>query len=208
MDVIQKLTLYDLLGYTVPGTILIVIIGICHIDSELFVCEDFKAYIGYIAVLVIMFGYVVGIIVSEITSKIFGTIYKYFTFLNKNSEIDNIGCDVITQALINEGVLKNNQAILSKENIKNYYRYMYAVIQMDSSCVRIHNYASSELVCRNLIMVLLLSLFMLRKYREEWINANVVLWGIIGAFFLFLRYVKQKNAKEAYMLDWFVQKYK
>ena len=44
MEVLQKITIYDLLGYTVPGTIMVGVLEVCFFSSWLF---DEK-YLGYI----------------------------------------------------------------------------------------------------------------------------------------------------------------
>ena len=54
MEVLQKITIYDLLGYTVPGTIMVGVLEVCFFSSWLF---DEK-YLGYICGATILLGYV------------------------------------------------------------------------------------------------------------------------------------------------------
>lgn len=61
MEVLQKITIYDLLGYTVPGTIMVGVLEVCFFSSWLF---DEK-YLGYICGATILLGYVLGMMIAE-----------------------------------------------------------------------------------------------------------------------------------------------
>ena len=214
MEVLQKITIYDLLGYTVPGTIMVGVLEVCFFSSWLF---DEK-YLGYICGATILLGYVLGMVIAEITSLIYEKVWKkVLAKINRpcqEGELNNLGKEVVTKALIQAGIIENGTE-LSLSDIEKYYSYMYADIQSDPKYARVHNYASSELVCKNTAFVLLISsiLCIFRKNVLDSENetaiaiAVIVVVGSLGGFILFLRYLKQKNRKNTYTLDWFVQKH-
>ena len=212
MEVLQKITIYDLLGYTVPGTILVGVIEMCFFYSQLFGGEH-KNYMGYICGVTILLGYVVGMVIAELTNVFLEHKCVKKRFENKE-ELTNIGYTTILKALEKAGIMDQTSGLLSgnqEEQIKKYYRYMYADIQSDSKYSRIHNYASSELVCKNSSFVFLIStlLILVSQYGNLKIAESVAILivGITGAALLFRRYLKQRDQKNAYTLDWFVQKH-
>ncbi len=217
MEVLQKITIYDLLGYTVPGTIMVGVLEVCFFSSWLF-DEEYENYLGYICGVTILLGYVLGMVIAEITSLIYEKVWKkVLAKINRpcqEGELNNLGKEVVTKALIQAGIIENGTE-LSPSDIEKYYSYMYADIQSDPKYARVHNYASSELVCKNTAFVLLISsiLCIFRKNVLDSKNENaiaiavIVVVGILGGFILFLRYLKQKNRKNTYTLDWFVQKH-
>lgn len=79
---------------------------------------------------------------------------------------------------------------------------MYADIQADSRYSRVHNYASSGLVCSNLSLVVAISSVLLSIYRPELLNGI----GLVSSVLLYIRGIKQRNRKLDYTLDWFIQK--
>lgn len=238
MEVLQKITIYDLLGYTVPGTILVGIMEICFVLPRLSM-QDCEKYIGYICAVTILMGYVTGIAISELAGMIFSIIRKLaeiafpkvktwiekfplavqmlvkkiFLKIRKSSEIENIEAAIVTTALINAKIIQGSPQPLTAKDIKKYYGYMYACVQTDANYSRIHNYASSELVCKNLAIVFLISTILLCKFRASMIfrlgltTGRVMLIGLVGAIFCAKRGLKQESRKDDYMIDWFVQKY-
>lgn len=211
MEVLQKITIYDLLGYTVPGTILVGVLEICFVFSKISL-QEYGEYIGYICAGTILLGYAMGIAISELTGIIFPIISR-LAGIDSNREIENIGCPIITKALINAKIIEKNGEKLTADDIKKYYNYMYACVQADTNCSRIHNYASSTLVCKNLSMVFFISTILLCNFGADIISKTglstciFIAIGFSMSILFAKRWQKQKVHKDAYMLDWFVQKY-
>ena len=107
MEVLQKITIYDLLGYTVPGTIMVGVLEVCFFSSWLF---DEK-YLGYICGATILLGYVLGMVIAEITSLIYEKVWKkVLAKINRpcqEGELNNLGKEVVTKALIQAGIIEN-----------------------------------------------------------------------------------------------------
>lgn len=218
MEVLQKITVYDLLGYTVPGTIMVCVIQICFCTDKVSF-EIIEQHLGYYFAIIIVLGYVMGMILSEVSNILYGIINLFpklmkkintniNKFLGEKEELCTVGCELVTKALIDAGVVKNNQ-ILSEKEVKNYYGFMYADIQSDSRYSRIHDYASSELVCKNLAIVIAVSAILLYKCKLELVQLNTVglVFFLVGAVLLYIRGIKQMNRKLDYTLDWFIQKH-
>ncbi len=206
MEVIQKITIYDILGYTFPGVILIVALiaryqyKLCELDLEN----------GYIIAFIVILGYVVGMVISQLAK-----LPVYLIAISQDEEtdkladeIDRIGNYAITRALKNAGAIDNDNVILSKKEIvKRYFKFMFADIQADTYYSRIHNYASSELVCKNMAVTCFISTFLTYNVQTIIREELWLLFGIISSILLLRRYMMNKDRKESYTIDWFVQKY-
>lgn len=212
MEVLQKITIYDLLGYTVPGSILVAVMEICFCEQKIeLMLSTYEKQFGYICAITILLGYVMGMALAQLGKAIFGS---YHFIANKckkkkKSEAECIGKEKIRKALIKSGLDKKqlqNETDVNKL-VKTYSGYMFADLQTDSKYSRIHNYASSELVCGNLTLALFIAGILLCIHKTSWIDLEkVVIY--IGVTILFAtRYELQKKRKEDYMVDWFVQKY-
>lgn len=246
MEVLQKITVYDLLGYTVPGTIMVYVIQICFYRNRINI-DKLGQNLGYYFAVIILLGYVTGMILSEISNVLCGikNLILYFgrklsariknksfetenicfkllelmdklmrnisqirnIFSGEQKELSTIGCDKTVEALIAAGIVQKG-TILSEDEIEKYIGYMFADIQSDASYSRVHNYASSELVCKNLAIVVALSSVLLFRYRPTLlINRGGIGIGLLSALLLYCRGIRQKNRKLDYTLDWFIQKH-
>lgn len=205
-NIIEKITLYDLLGYTVPGTILVTIWGyvylnnICMIDSFLDCCKD---YAGYLFTALFICGYVIGIAISELTYILSKIIEKREWFMKEN-EIGIIGYNIIAKALKQAGLIQDENEIKNMKDAQKYIRCIYGIMQADSKYSRLHNYASSELICRNLSFVALNCGIAVFCVTNKYI---AILFGIILAGIYMERWKKQHWRKKFYTVSWFVDKY-
>lgn len=215
MEVLQKITVYDLLGYTVPGSVLIAVIQICFHDGIVDLSKYGK-HLGYYVAVIILLGYITGLILSEVSSILNAIIIfllkpfkkgldKFKKIIFDEEELSTIGCKKATEALVAAGIIKKGTK-LSKKKVKKYYGYMYADIQADSRYSRVHNYASSELVCSNLSLVVAISSVLLSISRPELLNGIGLVIGLVSSVLLYIRSIKQRNRKLDYTLDWFIQK--
>ena len=66
-EVIQKITLYDLLGYTVPGTILVsVYFYLFYLKDHLDLITKYGQFAGYLFAALIVSGYICGLAIAEV----------------------------------------------------------------------------------------------------------------------------------------------
>ena len=169
----EKITLYDILGYLFPGVLFEIIIGGIH-WLEMFRLQKIWDLIQivkianelkiYITVIVIISGYCLGILISEISFIIYKKILKNIRIVKKNKEQNTSGVteESLEKALIKFGISKielDKVKTTTTHLQKEYGKIMYGVIQSDEKYRRIHNYASSELMYRNLSCVLLIGSF-------------------------------------------------
>lgn len=212
MEVLQKITIYDLLGYTVPGSILIGIMVICFYKPDIqFLLGTYEKQWGYIFAVIILLGYVTGLVLAQF-GKIFFCPFNFFMYKwrgrDKHNEAVRLGKDRIKEALIKSGVDgKQLKSLNEKQMVKRYSGYMFADLQTDSKYSRIHNYASSELVCGNLTLALLIGGILLWGYEVCGKDLVKTILYFAAIALLIARYELQRMRKEDYALDWFVQKY-
>lgn len=213
MEVLQKITIYDLLGYTVPGSILIGIMEICFYEPGVkTILNTYGKQLGYICAVTILLGYVMGMVLAELGKIVFcpiNCIVDQQRNKDGHNEAVRIGIDEIKKALIKSGLdEKQFQVNLNeKELVKKYSGYMFADLQTDSKYSRIHNYASSELVCGNMTLTLLVAGILLYIHKTCWIDVEKGVMYIAAIILLAARYELQRTRKEDYVVDWFVQKY-
>lgn len=146
MELLEKITLYDLLGYTMPGCVLIYILKWP---------QDFttKKISSLNIVMFIVFGYLLGILVSEISNLL---LKKWEVSNMAKTEVERkikLEADVIKIALEKAKVLQNNSVAADMGLMWKYFRYMYMDIQADKTYTRIHNYASAEVLYKNMALV-------------------------------------------------------
>lgn len=108
MDIIQKITIYDILGYVFPGSILVVAVLYRFASGLLFSNMDN----GYFIALILIIGYAIGMVISEIAKIIEYVVngdpqYKIDVENRDNrDEIDNIGVEKVVHALRNAGLIE------------------------------------------------------------------------------------------------------
>lgn len=202
MEILQKITLYDLLGYAVPGTILAGIAECCYF-SEHVDWKNLSGYIGYICAITILLGYVIGIAISEATDLIYTFLKKQGLFKMSNAFLDYT---VIAAALEKAGAITDRNSIKSIDDTYHYFTYMYSDIQTDKNYSRIHNYASAELTCKNMAFVVLAATIML-CVRKIIPLPILIIAGIILELLFLRRWNRQRSRKEMYTVQWFVQKH-
>lgn len=205
-NIIEKITLYDLLGYTIPGTILLSVCGYVYLVSigqEVSFFVRYRNYTGYLMAALIILGYVIGIAMSEITYCVAEKI-KNDKWFNSKNKIEKIGYTTIAKALKRAGMIQDENVISNFETLENYIKYMYGIIQVDSKYARLHNYASSELICRNMSFVAFTCGIAIYFVVRE---CTVIICGIILTGAYMCRWRKQYWAKKFYTVSWFVEKY-
>lgn len=201
MDLLQKFTLYDLLGYTVPGCILIWVCGESGIKWFSWVKDTGEAGTWTIFMLLCL-GYILGIVMAEfmewILRKTGGLKISLEAF-----EKYNVNDNRIRQALQNAGMIDEKEQGSGFALFIKYKGEMYSRIQAQDKYQRIHNYASSELLCKNMIFVSFI--FLLNSVFK--VDISGIILGII-IFLCFL--TRRKNFQEkkmGYCLGWFLNEY-
>lgn len=204
VEVLQKITLYDLLGYAVPGTILVGVIGVSFLSGEPDL-EKYADYAGYICAAGILIGYVLGIAISEVTDIICKVLKKGKYF--KKNDINIPDYTIIAENLEKAGAIRDKNSINSMDEATFYSGYMYNDIQVEAKYSRIHNYASAELICKNMAFVSFVSAIILGICSSDMKVCIILIgWGLSALFLR--RWKRNLFRKEAYAIHWFVQKHR
>lgn len=223
-SLLEKITLYDILGYFIPGALFwsLLICGMFpefkKITSE--IGGDNITYFGFIFVI---FSYVFGIAISSVSRRICWVIQN---FGNKN-HLDNINItvnpSVLEAALIRSGI---SESEIEKENnklkdrnektsslVKAFSARVFADIQTDTNYKRIHNYSSSESMYKNLAFAFFggaILPYILKHFADLEVSSQMNLFCIIeiiiGVIFLF-RWHRFYRKKIEYTWYWFIKKY-
>lgn len=201
MELLQKFTLYDLLGYMLPGgTVLYVIYGREQ-------CTDIPA-LNLIAFLT--FSYLTGIVISELMEDIFAISRKIkyrVTYTTESGQKDFYKELGIPRELL-ENVLRQRKLLESGEVLEDnvipfkYLWHMYSDIQTDSKYNRIHNYASAEVMSKNFALASV-TCMVVCLCRGEFIYIPIFM---IGAIVLLIRKSRFRKKKIGYTVHWFVDK--
>lgn len=201
---LEKLTLYDLVGYTVPGTLCVLELVWCAYKDTLYsvIASDlFKEYKIYILFAVLLLGYFAGIIITEIGSIIYRPI-KHNKSVQRGIDCKAIGYDKIKNALVKAGVIDTGTDVCTDDDVKKYMGYMYGEIQVNPTYSRLHNYASMELVCQNMSVAVLIGI-VVWIIRYGW--TCEMIGGLVIIALLYSRWKFFYQRKNFYAVAWFVQ---
>ncbi len=224
---IEKITLYDLLGYALPGSILLGILSFTcmMIQGNMKSLYDmYKDAVGYFFIILLILGYVAGMLMSEITDKIKNCFDEPLKMdMSQYLRDNHLNCRQVGQALANAGYVKKEEEIQSAEHVLQYLSGMYGDIQSDSKYNRLHNYASAKLICKNMAFVsfagmgmsLLCTFFVwndsadiLVNLKQAVVPAAVMMFVCFVAGSMFKsRWKKMYFKTNFYTVIWFVGKY-
>ena len=222
-SMLEKITLYDILGYLLPGCLLETIVCLEYMLEKWVLAdgvlerikEILEQFNSFFVVAFIIGGYCLGLILSECSAWA----NRKLGYENK-IKYDNraITDDVLKKAILSTGLVekKELERRLRTKNIKNpqviYGTLMYALLQHDEKYKRIHNYRSGKLMYRNLCGAMVIGgLYVIcRIVKMKWFYIWMLFCGVIyvvGIGFLHSRYKKYCAKSQEYARVWFVEKY-
>lgn len=209
MELLQKLTLYDLLGYTIPGVLAVWLFmyggDVTQMDS---------LSMGSLGMLIIL-GYVAGALLTEVAERLewlIGVVWKriykicshcgeeYWQRICRDYKVSR---EMIIRALDKAEVTGYAPSDSGADLAKNYATYMYSEIQTDAVYDRLDTYASAELLYKNMCLVSLIAAGMGIYYQQ---NSNII-FGLVGVIFFAIRRIRFAERSRGYTLCWFIQKY-
>ncbi len=213
-SIIEKITLYDFFGYLIPGSVfmsLLLVRLIQELGSD--GLTDLKDFKSQLTVLFLLWSFLSGLILSELARVISDFVDKRGlkdTYVNSVKKAANIDGSMLKEA-IKKSKLVENGDLIQNTNLLNYLPMIYGTIQSDEKYKRLHNYASSETMYKNLTAAVLLGgipeiLFLPQKLQCGIIAGIVVVW-IFSVILLMRRYYRFRIKKSAYSLIWFIEKY-
>lgn len=214
-SVLEKITLYDILGYLFPGSVLVLLImtGMTTQARE-GLLTGWREYPGILWLVFFAISYLAGIMLSEIAEWLQQARYACKAYgSNKNgrakrdTKLPGLMREQIVSALINSGIREEEAAIRDKltGNRDEYSQYMYGTIHNRPDCKRVHNYGSAYVMCRNISMALFIGAIALI------IVGNASCAYLAGCFFgsiLFaVRGGRFRKKKELYTMICFVDRF-
>ena len=213
-SIIEKITLYDFFGYLIPGSVfmsLLLVRLIQELGSD--GLTDLKDFKSQLTVLFLLWSFLSGLILSELARVISDFVDKRGlkdTYVNSVKKAANIDESMLKEA-IKKSKLVENGDLIQNTNLLNYLPMIYGTVQSDEKYKRLHNYASSETMYKNLTAAVLLGgipeiLFLPQKLQCGIIAGIVVVW-IFSVILLMRRYYRFRIKKSAYSLIWFIEKY-
>lgn len=198
MEVLQKLTLYDLLGYALPGCVMLFFLSAEKSEN----LSEMEA--GGI-LLFITFGFLTGIMISEFMRWIEMLIGSFFGKMQWNAIWNkySLTCERMERALKKTHILERIDNDVDNEFFSKYRTAIYADIQTDPKYSRIHNYASLALLCKNMFFVT--SFCMIDGIIKNSFGEG--LFGAIGLCCFGVRWQRFSSKKIGYAICWFLEKY-
>lgn len=208
--IFERVTYYDLYGYTIPGCLLLALCfwkNFLHWFQKLMELPEGVYLYGFL--IFIFSGMVVGIIMAELSERFYGMIYGYSCKLHLTEPSLGISYKVIKRALLEAGVAENTTVITNQRDVYNWLWYIYGCIQVDKSYNRIHNYASSQLMYGNLSAAVLAGGIVTIIRVSAWLEIKLLMFLVIAgiAVVLGVRSEKFRVKKEVYAIFWFIEKY-
>lgn len=213
-SIIEKITLYDFFGYLIPGSVFMSLL-LVRIIQELGSdgLTDLKDFKSQLTVLFLLWSFLSGLILSELARVISdfadkrGLKDRYVNSVKKAANID----ESMLKEAIKKSKLVENGDLIQNTDLLNYLPMIYGTVQSDEKYKRLHNYASSETMYKNLTAAVLLGgipeiLFLPQKLQCGIIAGIVVVW-ILSVILLMRRYYRFRIKKSAYSLIWFIEKY-
>lgn len=208
-SVIEKITLYDVLGYAIPGYIFLIIAGFGYvINMDTSILTAYADYAGYIMFIFLILGYVGGIIISEVSRGIVSLFELFRDWIKKfrANSVSAVDTELVASALKKSKFVKQDETIT--EISKKYYRIMYSDIQTDATYKRIHNYASAKMMYKNLVMSFLMGLLWNCFAFPECDYLNILRVLCLVVVILFgIRWYRFDEKTRNYTVLWFVKKY-
>lgn len=213
-SIIEKITLYDFFGYLIPGSVFMSLL-LVRIIQELGSdgLTDLKDFKSQLTVLFLLWSFLSGLILSELARVISDFVDKRGLkdrYVNSVKKAANIDESMLKEA-IKKSKLVENGDLIQNTDLLNYLPMIYGTVQSDEKYKRLHNYASSETMYKNLTAAVLLGgipeiLFLPQKLQCGIIAGIVVVW-ILSVILLMRRYYRFRIKKSTYSLIWFIEKY-
>lgn len=215
--VIEKVTLYDILGYLIPGIVFEILTGL-EIILEILLntgnvvqLKEAEKYVtdinGIVMLAFVVLAYCIGIMISELASITERMIVKKCFKLRLSDKLV-IDLEAIKAALKKSKLIQEE---VTENDIKSgkYERLMYADVQINDKCKRIHNYVSAKIMYRNLMFSIVISVLVNVLVRTHGYDLfHVTYMGqicCVAAVIMWMRWIRFYAKCKEYTLYWFLE---
>lgn len=206
MQLLEKITLYDILGYAMPGNLLLIALTGNKIPQMLkWIPKEMQNHMFYFILVFIVCGYFSGIALSEISNLLGKKLWE--VKIVRKTTLPSL--EHISKALKNAGVVGKKEQISEDDLREKYCSIIYNDIQTDVKYNRIHNYKSAELMYRNMIFVVFIGgIWIVFMYPlNGCIRLTVSLIMILFVSLFYRRWLRFLEKTIRYPVEWFVLKY-
>lgn len=209
--VLEKITLYDILGYLLPGSVLMILMSYGAEQAGVSIdpgwwgdSEGFGYFVFF------LMSYLVGIVLSEIMTWVWKACELLPKFWKKGKEDTDIWNEEIEEALVKSGVMCRSVKLakgMKKETLnKEYSRYMYGCIQGIDKYKRVHNYASAQVLYKNVAGALFAGVVFIWCFcgvKNLWPSVVCIIMGLVFVE----RSIRFKKKKCKYTVTWFLEEF-
>lgn len=207
-SLLEKITLYDILGYTFPGCVLLLLLLGTDVECIFSFLDQWSDYKGAVFFLFFLTAYLSGIILSELADMFWAIGKKIKPSLSAEWERDVFLNEQVVKALKESGYYDASEASageIERSDVSRYMGYMYGTVQKGTEYTRIHDYASAYLLYKNLAMALGAGT-MLLFFSKGW-NFVILIGGVILTALMVKRSIRFYHIKNKYAVVWFLNKY-
>ena len=213
-SIIEKITLYDFFGYLIPGSLfasLLCLRALPEFGNQ--VLEELQGYETECLVLFLLWGFLFGLLLSETARIILDFIDKVWLedkYAERIRKVAHVDTSALINAIQKSGITETPLTGEGADPLK-YLPAVYGIVQSDEAYKRIHNYASSETMYKNLSAAVLFGglieiLYLIHTVQATWSCGIIAVW-LLSVALLMHRYYRFKIKKYAYSLIWFIEKY-
>lgn len=201
-SIFEKITLYDILGYFMPGSL--VVVAVCGKFIQNYHTQTASLYNEFSSLFTygfILLSLICGLLISEVSRNVLMWIGKKQSEKGGYPQIElPVPEQTIKRALVKANIVKESESI----DVRAYDGQIYGDIQSDKEYKRVHNYASAEVMCKNLAFAVPISTLIVSSY---FYNSLIVASGILCCVFFLVRCERFCKKKQKYAIIWYVEKY-
>lgn len=206
--VLEKITLYDILGYLFPGCVLMMMILTAYKDWTLKLVAEMGDNTGILYFAFFLISYLMGMAVSEAAMFILSISRKVITFIAgkcgwRGIQRNDLWKEQMIKALKKSGISNDENEI--RNNFGFYMTYVYSVVQSSAEYKRIHNYKSACVMYKNMIFALLAGNIVM--YLCKVADIRFYVSCIVICVLLVRRYVRFSAKTDEYTVTWFIDKF-
>lgn len=211
-NLLEKITLYDILGYTLPGCVLLLLLLGMDTEYVFIFLGEWNDHMGVLYFLFFLAAYLSGIVLSELADTAIAIRKKVKPPAPAKWERDAGLSRRVARALKKSGYCEaegteTEETIantIAAHGLEEYMGYIYGSIQIGTEYRRLHDYASAYVLYKNLAAAFVIGTGVL-FVSKGW-NFGILISGVILAALMIKRSIHFCRTKNKYAVVWFLDK--